>query len=75
MYYAAVFLPHEIEGKLCYGVMFPDVPGCYSQGDSLEQALESAAEALHCHLGTDDPSTWPAASTLEQARRLAYAEA
>ncbi len=33
-----------------YGVAFPDVPGCISAGDSFEQAIDNAAEALGGHL-------------------------
>ena len=33
-----------------YGVTFPDLPGCFSAGDSFEQALEMAQEAAELHL-------------------------
>jgi len=33
-----------------YGVTFPDLPGCFSAGDSFEQALEMAREAAELHL-------------------------
>jgi predicted RNase H-like HicB family nuclease len=33
-----------------FGVSFPDVPGCISAGDTLDEALENAAEALAGHL-------------------------
>ena len=39
--YSAVF--HE-EGK-GYSVEFPDLPGCITQGDTLEQAIEMAEDA------------------------------
>ena len=29
-----------------YGVVFPDIPGCYSAGDTLDEAIENAKEAL-----------------------------
>lgn len=29
-----------------FGVIFPDCPGCYSAGDTLDEALENAPEAL-----------------------------
>lgn len=29
-----------------YGVAFPDCPGCYSAGDTLDEALNNASEAL-----------------------------
>lgn len=28
----------------------PDLPGCFSAGDSLDDAIESAHEAIACHL-------------------------
>lgn len=40
--YVALFIWSE--GK--YYVEFPDLPGCYSQGDSLEQAVYMAQNAL-----------------------------
>ena len=33
-----------------YGVTVPDLPGCFSAGDTLEEAVESAQEAIACHL-------------------------
>ncbi len=33
-----------------YGVTVPDLPGCFSAGESLEEALEEAGEAIECHL-------------------------
>lgn len=33
-----------------YGVSVPDLPGCFSAGDTLEDAIESAREAVSCHL-------------------------
>lgn len=33
-----------------YGVSFPDVPGCIAVGDTVETALDSAAEALAFHI-------------------------
>lgn len=33
-----------------YGVSVPDLPGCFSAGDSLDNAIESAHEAIVCHL-------------------------
>ena len=32
-----------------YGVIFPDVPGCFSAGSSIEDALENSKEAILCH--------------------------
>jgi len=33
-----------------YGVFFPDLPGCTSAGDTVEEALSGAVEALTGHL-------------------------
>ena len=44
-----VVLVHKDAGT-SFGVSFPDVPGCVSAGDSLEEALANAAEALAGHL-------------------------
>ncbi|PJC85315.1 hypothetical protein CSW98_15930 [Vibrio sp. HA2012] len=33
-----------------YGVAFPDLPGCFSAGDSLEEALANAKEAADFYL-------------------------
>lgn len=33
-----------------YGVTVPDLPGCFSAGDTFEDALESAKEAIDLHL-------------------------
>ena len=33
-----------------YGVTVPDLPGCFSAGDTLDEAIESAHEAIACHV-------------------------
>lgn len=42
-HYVAVV--EEEEGK-AVGVWFPDLPGCLSAGDTLDEAMTNAAEAL-----------------------------
>jgi predicted RNase H-like HicB family nuclease len=32
-----------------YGVTIPDVPGCYSFGDSIDEAIKNAREAVYSH--------------------------
>ena len=50
-----------------YGVTVPDLPGCFSAGDSFDEAVEMAREAIdaHCELlaekGLDIPSPGPLA--------------
>lgn len=33
-----------------WGVTVPDLPGCFSAGDSMDEALESVVEAIDLHL-------------------------
>jgi antitoxin HicB len=33
-----------------YNVTVPALDGCFTQGDTLEEALENAREAILCHL-------------------------
>ena len=40
-----VAIVEEEEGK-AVGVWFPDLPGCVSAGDTLDEAMANAAEAL-----------------------------
>jgi len=45
--FPAIFEPGDSKA---YVVSFPDLPGCYTQGDTLEEALRMAKEALELHL-------------------------
>ncbi|RJF78915.1 type II toxin-antitoxin system HicB family antitoxin [Rhodopseudomonas palustris] len=53
-----------------YGVAFPDVPGCIAAGDTFEQAIDNAAEALGGHLALlrADGDPIPQPRTIEQLR-------
>ena len=33
-----------------YGVTVPDLPGCFSAGDTVDDALAQAVEAIECHI-------------------------
>jgi predicted RNase H-like HicB family nuclease len=46
-YYPAFLIA---EGDQPYGVIFPDLPGCVSMGDTIQQASTNAAEALSLHI-------------------------
>ena len=35
-----------------YGVTVPDVPGCFSWGDTIEEAMKNAQEAIFSHFET-----------------------
>lgn len=48
-----MFYPIAIEpgdDTHAFGVVVPDIPGCFSAGDSFEQALVNAREAIEFHL-------------------------
>lgn len=45
--YTVVFHPAEEGG---YWVSVPALPGCFSQGDTFEEARENVAEAIRCHV-------------------------
>ena len=62
-YYIAIV--EEEEGK-AFGVWFPDFPGCFSAGDTLDEAMLNAAEALGT-LGQGDDRQRPINSRLPAA--------
>ncbi|WP_220412078.1 type II toxin-antitoxin system HicB family antitoxin [Faecalicoccus pleomorphus] len=39
----------EPSGEKSYSLRFPDMPGCYSDGKDLEDALKNAKDALELH--------------------------
>ena len=47
------------EADADFGVTVPDLPGCFSAGATLDEALEMARQAIECHLEglllDDDP--------------------
>jgi len=45
--YRILIEPNEEGG---YTVTVPDLPGCVTQGDTLEEALQNAKEAIEGHL-------------------------
>lgn len=59
-----------------YGVTVPDLPGCFSAGDTLEDALTHAVEAIECHLEgllRDGDEIPPAQSVESHLKNKAYA--
>jgi len=68
MKYALVV--HHDEGS-AYGVTVPDLPGCFSAGDSFDEALENVVDAIELHLegmaeeGLDIPRAEPVDAHLE----------
>ncbi|MFY8209490.1 MAG: type II toxin-antitoxin system HicB family antitoxin [Caulobacter sp.] len=51
-----------------FGVSFPDLPGCISVGETLEEARANAEEALALHVEgmIEDGETLPAPSALDE---------
>jgi len=48
------------DGDSAYGVHFPDVPGCFSAADEMDDLLTNASKALSLHL-EDTPLPYPRA--------------
>ncbi|MDE0941874.1 MAG: type II toxin-antitoxin system HicB family antitoxin [Alphaproteobacteria bacterium] len=57
------------DGDSCYGVDFPDFPGCVSAGDTIEEAITNAHEALSAHIAfmQSDNDLIPAPTSTEDA--------
>jgi predicted RNase H-like HicB family nuclease len=67
MHYVTVLIP-EAEGG--YSVLFPDFPGCATQGESQAEAIAAATEALSGHIAAmrESGATVPAPRELEAVR-------
>ena len=65
-----IALVHKDDGT-SYGVSFPDVPGCISAGDTFEEAVANAGEALAGHFAAmrADGEAIPAPRSFEQLKR------
>jgi predicted RNase H-like HicB family nuclease len=65
-----IALVHKDKGT-SYGVSFPDVPGCISAGDTFEEAIDNASEALAGHLAVTkaDGDPIPNARSLETLKQ------
>lgn len=60
------------DDKTAYGVVVPDLPGCYSAGDSFDEAVSNAVEAatLWIEDAIENGKNIPRPSTLEALRTL-----
>ena len=60
----------EGDTDTAYGVIVPDLPGCFSAGDSLDEAVERAKEAAAAWIDTalDKGMEIPKASSLHDIR-------
>ena len=65
-----VALVHKDPGSI-YGVSFPDFPGCISAGDTADEALSNAVEALRAHveLIASDGDAIPEPRSIEEIRQ------
>jgi predicted RNase H-like HicB family nuclease len=43
--------------KYGYDVHCPALPGCHSQGDTIEEAIENIKDAIHTHLSMIEEET------------------
>ena len=46
--YTIILHPEPEEGG--YSVSVPALPGCHTQGDTLEEAIANAKEAIRCYI-------------------------
>ncbi len=51
------------EGKSSFGVTIPDFPGCFTAGETFEEAIKNVQEAIECHL--DEGDKIPEPSSIE----------
>jgi predicted RNase H-like HicB family nuclease len=66
------YYPAIIEkGKHGFSVFFPDLPGCTSAGDTIQESARNAEEALRIHLEgmIEDDDPLPAPSPLDAIER------
>jgi len=65
-------LIEEGTATAAFGVVVPDLPGCFSAGDTLDEAVEAAKEAAAAWVDTalDRGMPVPPPSSLDEARRL-----
>lgn len=59
------------DSKHAYGVVVPDLPGCFSAGDTLDEALTNSREAILLHLEglLDEGTPFPAPTPIEQLQK------
>ena len=68
-YYIALI--HK-DADSCYGVSFPDVPGVFTAGDTIDEAMQQAAEVLEFAAkdweNSDGSRSFPAPRTIDALR-------
>jgi predicted RNase H-like HicB family nuclease len=65
------------EPRSCYGISFPDFPGCVSTGDTLDELHDMGIEALQFHVEgiLADGDAIPEASSLEHVKKATEGKA
>ena len=71
-------MPHYIalihkDADSCYGVSFPDLPGVFTVGDTIDEAIREAAQVLEfAHQDWSDLSgaAFPAPRTIDELRAV-----
>lgn len=63
-FYPVVFKSEEVG----VSVYVPDIPGCFTQGDSLEEALDNVQDAIGLMLEDKAPEEYPQPSMPNQLR-------
>lgn len=43
----------------CFGVTIPDIPGCFTAGDTIDEAIRNVQEAVECHLHDAEAAPQP----------------
>jgi predicted RNase H-like HicB family nuclease len=56
--------------ETAYGVVIPDLPGCFSAGDTMDEAMKNAGEAIYAWIeaALDAGEEIPKPSSLESVR-------
>lgn len=54
--------------KTAFGVVVPDLPRCFSAGDTIEEAFDNAREAIdtHCEMIAEDKGDLPTTRSLTE---------
>ena len=59
------------DNRHAFGVAVPDLPGCFSAGDTLDEAIDNASEAIELWLETviDDGGSVPVPRSIAEHQR------
>ena len=68
-YYPVIFITAEEGG---YTVVVPDLPGCITEGDTLEQAMRMVRDAIGCYLDDVEEKDYPQAGRVKDVDTSEY---